>query len=88
MIFIRPETLDKLAEDILIASRKTCDAEGRRTNDGLPISEAPEAVRILLNFVFGGPDQWQAIGEWPRPEQMQPLKVPEGLEGILGGDRP
>lgn len=84
MIFLKPETLDKLAEDILIASRQSVDADGHRTNNGLPISEAPEAVRVLLNHVFGGPRNWLALGEWPRPEQMQPVEVPAAFAAIFG----
>lgn len=76
MYFVKPETLDILAEQILIAAASVEDGTGLLACHRPDPSRAPEAVRLALNEIFGGGQNYQVLGSWPRPEQLVPLKSP------------
>ena len=82
-VFIPRDTLDTLAEQILMATHNTADADGKLTGHPLNFEHVPAATITALNVMFGE-GKWAPLeGDWPRPEQLQPIEVPPGLEGIV-----
>lgn len=70
MDYIPAETLDALAEHLLIAAASPRNAEGQRTYPRfLDKSQAPDAVKAALNVLLGD-GNWAPLTEWPKPEQM------------------
>ncbi len=67
-VYITPESLDELAEAILIAAADTRNAAGLRVASPMRTSDAPQAVILALNQIFGI-DCWMCTEEWPRREQ-------------------
>lgn len=67
MDYIPAETLDMLAEHLLVAASSPRNAEGQHIFPRfLDKSQAPDAVKAALNVLLGD-GNWAPLTPWPQP---------------------
>lgn len=65
MIYFTPSQMDVMAEQILLWDRAALDAANGRTRGTMASKDAPEALRLALNAIYGQTG-YLVLGDWPR----------------------